>query len=32
MLESRKEQKFGIWMSISAYEQKGLEGELGFFL
>jgi hypothetical protein len=32
MLESKKEQKFGIWMSISAYEQKGLDRELGIFL
>jgi hypothetical protein len=32
MLESRKEQGFEIWMSISEYEQKGLKRELGFFL
>ncbi len=32
MLENRKEQRFGIWMSISEYEQKRLEREVGFFL
>jgi len=32
MLENIKEQRFGIWMSISEYEQKGLKREFGFFL
>jgi hypothetical protein len=32
MLKRIKEQRFRIWISISEYEQKGLERELGFFL
>ncbi len=32
MLENRKDQRFGIWMSINEYEQKGLERKLGFIL
>jgi hypothetical protein len=32
MLENKRKQSFGIWMSIGVYEQRGLKRELEFLL